>query len=244
MSLSREDLSVIEGDARVSCRRLAKALGFARHDYLIRLMRSRIEELEDFGRIFRFEEEKSGPGRRKQGYLFNEHQAVALCMWADTAKARQARMQIIEVFLAWRRGDLHGLAAMRQQDVPVPEACPRDDFEASANRSETALRHLRSLSETDEYMRELTHLPIWPSNKRPNWWHHLDVREFLTVSHRQMSLLEAAKQGKECFGDRCPGRSAIHIYWQRLDGAKKVVAELRRSRATPLQIAQNPENAS
>jgi hypothetical protein len=76
------------------------------------------------------------------------------------------------------------------------------------------------VSGIDDFLRELTHLPIWPSARRPSWWHHLDVREFLTVTHRQMSLTEAERQGREHFGDRCPRRSSIHCYWQRLDVAK------------------------
>lgn len=71
-----------------------------------------------------------------------------------------------------------------------------------------------------EFLRELTHLPIWPSARRPSWWHHLDVREFLTVAHRQMSCIEAERQGKQHFGERCPRKTAIHSYWQRLDVAK------------------------
>ncbi|MGK7661136.1 MULTISPECIES: hypothetical protein [unclassified Marinovum] len=244
MSLSGESLSVIEGDARVSCRRLAKALGFSKLGNLHALVGRHLDELQDFGRVFLLTQKNSGPGRPAKSYYLNEHQAVAVCMWANTPKARQARMQIIEVFLAWRRGDLHGLAVMRQPDAPLSAERPRDAFEASADRAEATVRHLRSLSEADEYLRELTHLPIFPSSRRPPWWHHLDVREFLTVSHRQMSIIEAARQGKDLFDDRCPGKSAIHIYWQRLDGAKKVVADLRRNRATPLKFAKTPERAS
>lgn len=212
MSLSRDDLSVIEGDARVSSRRLAEALGFARHDHFVRLLKERIEELEDFDRIFLIKEEKSGRGRPSQTYYLNEHQATALCMWAETATARTARRQIIEVFVAWRRGDL----GARDAERDGPDAA----FLRDGDRAEAALRHLRGVSGIDELLREITHLPIWPSKRRPSWWHHLDVREFLTVAHRQMSTIEAARQGKAHFGDRCPGKSSIHSYWQRLDVAK------------------------
>lgn len=209
MTLSRNDLSVIEGEARVTCRRLAGVLGFARHDHLIRLVKARRDELEDFGPIFLFEEEKSGRGRRKRTYLFNEHQAVAICMWAETSRAREARMQIVEVFVAWRRGDLHGLAAQKQQ--------AQDVFAESAMRSGHAAAHLANIRSMDDLVNQVAYLPIWPSGKRPRWWHDLEVREFLTRSHRQMGNLEAERMGKSRYGDRCPGKTTINQYWQRLD---------------------------
>lgn len=70
---------------------------------------------------------------------------------------------------------------------------------------------------SSEELAGIAHLPIWPSSRRPAWWHDLEVREFLTQSRRQMSCLRAAKIGAQKFGDRCPRKSAIHEYWQRLD---------------------------
>lgn len=226
MTLTRDDLSVIEGDARVSCRRLAEVLGFNRHNDVHRLIKQRWDELEDFGGIFCFTAKKSGRGRPTLTYYLNEHQAVALCMWADTARARAARMQIVEVFVAWRRGDLHALAARRQHGPDVLRPAPKDAFEAGAARAEVSLRYLRSLSGIDEFMRELTHLPIWSEkvSKRPRWWHDLEVREFLTVTHRQMQLIQVETEGRKLFGSRCPRKSAIHVYWQRLDMAKRMIA--------------------
>lgn len=214
MSLSRDDLSVIEGDARVSCRRLSETLGFNRVNDLHRLIRANEEELADFGEVFCFSAKNpsSKGGRPILTYYLNEHQAVAVCMWANTATARAARRQIIEVFVAWRRGEL----GAREPEREGPDAA----FLRHGDRAEASLRHLRGVSGIDEYLRELTHLPIWPSGRRPPWWHHLDVREFLTVTHRQMSLDEAERQGRAHFGDRCPRRTAIHSYWQRLDVAK------------------------
>lgn len=210
MSLSRDDLSVIEGDARVSDRHLSEALGFGRVNDLHRLIRANEDELSDFGEVFCFTAKNPNGGRPQKVYMLNEHQAVAVCMWANTAKARDARLQIIEVFVAWRQGTLGARGA----------ASDHAPFVAGGDRAEAALRHMQGTRDMDAFLRELTHLPIWPSARRPSWWHHLDVREFLTVSHRQMSLPEAERQGQERFGDRCPRKSAIHIYWQRLDVAK------------------------
>lgn len=66
---------------------------------------------------------------------------------------------------------------------------------------------------------DITNMPIWSNGRRPPWWDDIPVRAFLTDSHRQMSILRAEKLGAKKFGDRCPKRSAIHTYWQRLDKA-------------------------
>lgn len=67
------------------------------------------------------------------------------------------------------------------------------------------------------FLASLTHLDIWVNGRRPAWWFDLEVRAFLTRTHRQMSVVRAAAQGAERFGVRCPKKSAIHEYWMRLD---------------------------
>lgn len=75
-----------------------------------------------------------------------------------------------------------------------------------------------SLPEPDDaFLARLSVLPIWSNGRRPAWWDDMEVRAFLTRSHRQMSTLKAAKVGARQYGDRCPKKSAIHAYWQRLD---------------------------
>lgn len=63
----------------------------------------------------------------------------------------------------------------------------------------------------------LAHESIWVNGRRPAWWCDLEVRAFLTSAHRQMSILQAERVGQRRFGGRCPRKSAIHTYWQRLD---------------------------
>ncbi len=63
----------------------------------------------------------------------------------------------------------------------------------------------------------LGRLPIWRNGRRPAWWGDIEVRAFLTSRHRQMSVLEAEREGVMRFGSRCPRKSAIGVYWQRLD---------------------------
>lgn len=74
------------------------------------------------------------------------------------------------------------------------------------------------MTEADaEFLMGLTNQPIWPNGRRPPWWHDMEVREFLTRSHRQMSLVRCQKMGAARFGGRCPKKAAIHLYWMRLD---------------------------
>ena len=66
-------------------------------------------------------------------------------MWAQTTTARTARRQIIEVFVAWRRGDL----GARDVERAGPDAA----FLRDGDRAEAALRHLRGVSGIDEFLR-------------------------------------------------------------------------------------------
>ncbi|WP_413874128.1 hypothetical protein [Albidovulum sp.] len=99
------------------------------------------------------------------------------------------------------------LVAMWPGDLPWPDGL-------ATPRGMVAPR----LPEVDpDILAGAAHLPIWPSGRRPAWWHDLEVREFLLRSHRQMSTLRAAKAGAARFGGRCPRKSAIGEFWQRLD---------------------------
>ena len=68
------------------------------------------------------------------------------------------------------------------------------------------------------------------------------------MAHRQMSCIEAARQGRAHFGDRCPGKSSIHSYWQRLDAAKSdkpvILRRIRKGRNPVLVAPENKENTA
>lgn len=119
MPLDQTDLTIIDGAARVNCRKLSDALGFAKVGNLHRLIKARWDELEDFGEVFLSEEKNPAGGRPTLNYYLNEQQATALCLWAETDKARAARRLIIEVFTAWRQGRLD---AAHTPDAMVPPA--------------------------------------------------------------------------------------------------------------------------
>lgn len=210
-ALTRDDLTVVEGDARVPCRRLQVALGFARIDHLHRLIKAHEAELRDFGEVFLLEGENPSAkgGRPIRTYLLNEHQAVALAMWAETAQARAARRQIAEVFVAWRRGDAYRLEQLRQAPDP---------FSASAARMGHVVDHMRLVSEAQRDALNLTHLPIWRNGRRPRWWHNVAMRTFLAQCHRQMTLSDCLDQAGQRFGARdLPSASSLWRFWAKLD---------------------------
>ncbi len=208
--IDRNALTVIEGDARISCRRLQEVLGFARIDHLHRLIKAREDELRDFGEVFLFEGENPSAkgGRPIKNFLLNEHQATALCLWAETPKARAGRKLIIEVFTAWRKGQL--------PEVPAPKA---DPFAAMAGRAQHVADHLMAIDSMDDFALRLTHLPVWKNGRRPDWWSNIELRRFLTVSHRQMTLQDCRDKAVQTFGVGVPSLSAIQRFWSQLDRA-------------------------
>lgn len=75
----------------------------------------------------------------------------------------------------------------------------------------------RLVAPSAQELTDISHAPIWANGRRPPWWSDMEVRAFLTEAHHQMSTLQAAAIGGRRFGNRCPKKSAIHTYWQRLD---------------------------
>jgi hypothetical protein len=207
--LDRSDLQVIEGDARVSCRRLAEVLGYGRANDLHRLIRQRMGELEDFGGVFCFTAKNPSPkgGRPITTYLLNEHQATALCLWAETPKARGARRLIVDVFTAWRRGEM----------LPPPGRAPGEDrLEALARQVEAVAAQVAALRGVGDATHELTRVLPYTSRRRPDWWSNVEMRRFLTESHRQMTLAQCRVACLARFGT-APSIAGLQRYWAKLD---------------------------
>jgi hypothetical protein len=62
--------------------------------------------------------------------------------------------------------------------------------------------------------------PVFHGRIRPYWWRNEPLRDFLTGSHRQLTLEETRAEAVKRFGDGVPSISAIHRYWTRLDKLK------------------------
>lgn len=203
-------LTVIEGDARISCRRLQEVLGFSRIDPLHRLIRANEDELRDYGEVFCIEAKNPSikGGRPVKTYLLSEHQATLVCMKAETAKARAGRKLIVEVFTAWRKGQLPEIAA------PVV-----DPFAAMAGRARHVADHLVAIGGMDDLALRVTHLPVWSNGRRPPWWSNLELRRFLMAAHRQMTLQDCRDKAVQTFGVGVPSITAIQRFWSKLDAA-------------------------
>lgn len=244
MALSRDQLSVIEGDARIADPHVQSVLGYGRINDLHRIIRKHEAELQSYGELL-CQTGKALSGQNTVTYYLTEEQATLICMFARTPRAAEARRQIIEVFTAWRRGVI---------EVQAPRADQTDRLEALISRLQELVgglerdaiapqtlplirqaRHLEAvnavlheLDQMDGLERHATHLPIWPGSHRPRWWRHEELRAFVTAAHRQMPLSVACAQAADRWPEARVSTSALGRYWQRLD-------QLRRPRAIPLK---------
>ena len=103
MTLTRDQLTVIEGDARIADDQVQRALGYGRVNDLHRIIRRHEAELESYAPMV-CRSGKASSGQNTVVYYLTEEQATLVCMFARTPRAAEARRQIVEVFTAWRRG--------------------------------------------------------------------------------------------------------------------------------------------
>lgn len=97
--------SKIDGEPRIQDLVLAKSLGFSRPRNVRDIIRSNRRELEGYSGLRAIKDSPTtGAGRPATTYWLNEPQAILICMFSRTDKAEDARRQIIDVFMEWRRG--------------------------------------------------------------------------------------------------------------------------------------------
>lgn len=213
--LAISDLRPVDGEPRVHDLRLAAELGFTRPSSVRVLIRRNAAELAAHGLVHQIAAPiRSGKGRVQiaNEYWLNEPQALLVCMFARTERAAEVRRQVIGVFMAWRRGEL-------QAQPSVQDRWTAYHGRIEALRSAAAL--LRE-AERPQLALLVAQAPIW---RRPGWrrlqkfFSDIEVRDLAVASHRQMTLDEAVACITERFGpSRAPSRSALHRFWQRLDG--------------------------
>ncbi|AWJ82666.1 hypothetical protein TSH58p_17675 [Azospirillum sp. TSH58] len=122
--LTPDQLNDQDGEPRVSDLVLAERLGFDKPHNIRKLIERNRAELETYGAlveatgVFSTVEKTSGEvsdrqsetpnrgGRPGKAYYLNEGQALVICALSRTPQAALVRRQIIEVFLAYRRGKL------------------------------------------------------------------------------------------------------------------------------------------
>lgn len=110
-TLSVSDLEKHPKDTepRICVRRLGERLGFERPRKIRDLVERNLDELKTYGPTPHrgaMVEIGSGAVREVQEYWLNEEQAILICMFARTSEAAAVRREIIQVFMAWRRGSL------------------------------------------------------------------------------------------------------------------------------------------
>jgi len=75
-------------------------------------------------------------------------------------------------------------------------------------------------------------LKLFPTNRAPDWWFNVEIRDFLTAAHRQMTIADARAAAVARFGQRVPSLSSIQRYWARLDAVA--------TSAAPDTLSPNP----
>lgn len=210
--IDRNALTVIEGDALLADTHIQQALGYGRVNDLHRIIKKHQVELEGYGRML-CRTGKASSGQTRLTYYLNEPQATLVCMFSRTERAAQARRLIVEVFTAWRKGQL--------DQMPAPAA---DPFEASARRAGQVVLHGQYLADMDQLYMRVSHLPIWRNGRRPAWWANIAVRKVLTDCHRQMTLQDCVRLCEMQTGVRM-SLTTLQRYWALLDKVRGTTPE-------------------
>jgi hypothetical protein len=99
-----------DGEPRLRDLTIADRLGYERPRDIRKLIERNKEEIESHGALARHHGAPiiSGKGREMdvEEYWLNEAQCLLVCMFSRTAIAAEVRRAVIEVFMAWRRGEL------------------------------------------------------------------------------------------------------------------------------------------
>lgn len=217
-ALTIADLTPMAGEPRVRDARLGEVLGFSAPRLVRRVIKTNREEILSHGSLHQTDAMVvigSGARRAVEEYHLNEAQALLVCMFARTEKAAAVRKQVIEVFLAWRRGEI--VADDRRPDEVLERLQRLERRLDVLDRLGAALERLNAGQSL-----ALTHVvEMWApvcSGRRPKWWADVELRSFLMMRHRQAKLDDVRADAVERFGEtRTPSRSAIHRFWKALD---------------------------
>lgn len=109
-TLSVSDLNTtVNHEPRIHDITLGKALGFARHRAIRQIVERNLAELETYGSVAPHgvaQLRKNGATHEVVEYYLNEPQALLICMFSKTERAAMVRKEVIDVFMAYRRGIL------------------------------------------------------------------------------------------------------------------------------------------
>lgn len=210
--LHLRDLELTSGEPRLKDVRIGERLGMSRPRDIRATIETNRPELERYGAICGQRPQIRRRGRPETAYWLNEGQTLLLCMFSRTSRAADVRQEVIEVFLAWR-GGANNIAFVSDG---------WNEMRTRLDAVEKAIGFQRNTAIT-ELAQTATYLPIWQTGRRPDFWRDIEVREFLTTVHRQMTLNDAMGISKDRFGpDRTPSRSSIQRFWARLDQVRGI----------------------
>lgn len=222
--LTVSDLHVMAAEPRVRDLELGERLGFDRARDVRKLIERNLVELGAHGTCATVAHVVRGNPVTE--YLLNEPQALLVCMFARTPKATEVRRQVVEVFLAWRRGELQ--AAPRGETAPIAGGDPVVAQLARLTERLDALEGLgQRLRDGDHGARALalTHADVWAAlrpGRRPKAFGDVEVRQHILMTHRQGTIDDVLAGMRERFGPtRTPTRSTLHRWWLRLDELKR-----------------------
>lgn len=208
-ALAVADLHPVMGEPRVLDVRIGERLGMAQPRDIRRVIREHEAEMARYGSICAQRAQNGRRGRPLTAYHLTEGQALLLVMFSRTARAADVRQEVIEAFMAWRRGE------------SVPGGRAREPFAAARDRAENAAATLAALNDASSDVLMITHLPMWRTGRRPKFWRDIEVRTLLTETHRQMPMADVRALCADRFGPaRTPSISALNRYWMLLDMAR------------------------
>lgn len=121
----------IDGEPRMRDLDIAEALGFEKHYNIRKLIYRHLIALSAFGEVFSMVEKTSSRGGRPgEEYWLNEKQALFICTKSEVQNAIDITIQMIEVFTAYRHGQLPPPReeAKSKQDAQIESILEGDSF--------------------------------------------------------------------------------------------------------------------
>lgn len=116
--MSMLTLVPVNGEPRIQDLQLAERLGFSQPRDIRKLIGRNLEKLNQIS-VCATMAQTPGElgGRPTKAYYLNEKQSIFICMKADTVNAFEVQMEIIDVYTAYRHGNL---IAPAQPITPIP----------------------------------------------------------------------------------------------------------------------------
>jgi len=119
----------IEGEPRMRDLDIAEALGFQQRASIRKLIYRNLLELSEFGIISTVETISGCVGRPGEEYWLNEQQAYYICTQSKAKAAFEVTKRMIEVFTAYRHGEVPPLQAPDSRST-VDDLLARPDYKA------------------------------------------------------------------------------------------------------------------